>query len=67
MMMKQPPDIATSTRAERLWYVKDRFPCIADCDQCGFCAAYHGKDPTAAYADYIDGKAGFLEVSKRYR
>ena len=36
-------------------------------DQCGFCAAYHGQDPTEAYSDYIEGKAEFLEVSLRYR
>ena len=36
--MKPAPSIEESTRSDRLWYIKDRFPCIADCDQCGFCA-----------------------------
>lgn len=61
------PQVAGSTEEERRAYVKERFPCIADCDQCGFCAAYHGLDPETAYADYIAGKAEFLEVSLRYR
>lgn len=61
------PQVAGSTEEERRAYVKERFPCIADCDQCGFCAAYHGLDPETAYADHIAGKAEFLEVSLRYR
>lgn len=61
------PQVAGSTEEERRAYVKERFPCIAGCDQCGFCAAYHGLDPVTAYADYIAGKAEFLEVSLRYR
>ena len=61
------PQVAGSTEEERRAYVKECFPCIADCDQCGFCAAYHGLDPETAYADYIVGKAEFLEVSLRYR
>ncbi len=61
------PQVAGSTEEERRAYVKERFPCIAGCDQCGFCAAYHGLDPETAYADYIAGKAEFLEVSLRYR
>lgn len=65
--MKPAPSIEESTRSDRLWHIKDRFPCIADCDQCGFCAAHHGQDPTEACSDYIEGKAEFLEVSLRYR
>jgi hypothetical protein len=65
--MSNAPQVADSTEEERRAYVKERFPCIADCDQCGFCAAYHGRDPETAYADYIAGKAEFLEVSLRYR
>lgn len=66
-MVTMPPSIEGSTRDERLRFVQERFPCIADCDACGFCAAYHGKDPTDAYHDYIEGTAEFVEVSLRYR
>lgn len=66
-MAESAPDIASSSRMDRLWYVKSKYPCIADCDQCGLCASFHGKDPTIAFKDYIDGKASFMEVSLRYR
>ena len=53
--MSNAPQVAGSTEEERRAYVKERFPCIADCD------------PETAYADYIAGKAEFLEVSLRYQ
>lgn len=53
--MSNAPQVVDSTEEKRRAYVKERFPCIAGCDQCGFCAAYHGLDPETAYADYIAG------------
>ena len=41
--------------------------CIADCDMCGLCTVFRGKDPEVAYADYINGKRVYLDVSKDYR
>ena len=61
------PEIETSTEAERRQYIKDTFSCIADCDMCGLCAAFNGKDPELAYADYISGKRSYLDVSGDYR
>ena len=58
----RPPEIASSTEEERRQYIKDTFPCIADCDMCGLC-----KDPERAHADYISGKRSYLEVSADYR
>ena len=66
-MDKEPPSIEGSSRMDRLWFIKEKYPCIADCDQCGLCASFHGQDPTIAFGDYIDGRATFLEVAKRYR
>lgn len=66
-MADSAPDIASSSRMDRLWHVKSKYPCIADCDQRGLCASFHGKDQTIAFKDYIDGRASFLEVSLRYR
>jgi hypothetical protein len=63
----RPPEIENSTREERENYIKNTFPCIADCDMCGLCAAFHGKDPQIAYADYIEGKRDYLDVSADYR
>ena len=63
----QKPDAASSTEEERREYIKETFPCIADCDMCGLCAVFKGKDPELAYADYISGKREYMEVSEDYR
>ena len=65
--MVNAPEIAASTEEERRAYIKDRYPCIADCDMCGLCKVFHGKDPERAYADYIDGNRSFMDVSSDYR
>lgn len=67
MNFSEAPSIASSTRDEREQFVKDRYPCISDCDSCGICAIFHGKDAMLAYRDYIDGKREFLEISREYR
>lgn len=63
----RPPEIGNSTEEERRRYIKDTFRCIADCDMCGICAAFRGKDPELAYDDYITGKRDYLDVSGDYR
>jgi hypothetical protein len=63
----RPPEIEHSTKEEREQYIRATFRCIADCDMCGICAAFHGLEPEIAYADYIEGKRGYLEVSEDYR
>ena len=65
--MDLAPDLLTSTSDERRNYIKNRFPCIADCDMCGLCKVFHGKDPENAYRDYIDGRRSFTEVSADYK
>lgn len=67
MIGSQPPKLAESTREERLGFVRREFPCLSDCDLCGTCAQFHGTEPRYAFADYIEGKAEFLEVAQRYR
>ncbi len=61
------PSITSSTRDERLAYVRKRYVCIADCDACGICALFHGRDPEDALADYIDGKEELPQVVMKYR
>lgn len=61
------PGITDSTEEERRNYIKDTFKCIADCDMCGLCTVFKGKDPELAYVDYISGKREFMEVSKDYK
>ncbi len=65
--MGNPPDIGTSTIEERRMYIKERFPCISNCEMCGLCKVFKGKDAQTAYADYINGKRTFPEVSADYR
>lgn len=55
----RPPEIEESTQEERRQYIKETFPCIADCDMCGLCTVFRGKDPEVAYADYISGKRSY--------
>lgn len=61
------PDIISSTEEDRRSFINERFPCIADCDMCGLCAVFHGKDAETAYDDYIKGKRSFMDVSEDYK
>ena len=65
--MTDVPDIRNSSEEERRKYIKDRYPCIADCDMCGLCTVFRGKDAETAYADYIQGVTSFTEVSDDYK
>lgn len=65
--MASAPEIKESTSEERRAYIKERFPCIADCDMCGLCKVFRGKDAETAYADYINGNRSFAEVSADYK
>lgn len=63
----RPPEIRESTREEREMCIRQMFQCKGDCDACGICKVFHGKEPEIAYRDYIDGKRSFLEISMEYR
>ena len=65
--MNTAPGIDESTIEERREYIKNRYPCISDCDMCGLCKVFHGKDPENAYVDYINGKRSFMDVSADYK
>lgn len=65
--MTAAPDIMNSTAEERRIYIKNKFPCIADCDMCGICTVFYGKDAEVAYEAYIRGERSFEEVSADYR
>ena len=65
--MMRPPDISDSTKEERAEYIRKKFVCISDCDMCGLCNVFHGKDPELAYRDYIEGLVSFEEISLRYQ
>ena len=65
--MNKAPELSESTEEERRVYIKERFPCIADCDMCGLCTVFHGKDAEHAYDDYITGKRSFMKVSADFK
>ena len=65
--MNIAPDINESTIDERREYIRKRYPCISDCDMCGLCKVFHGKDPELAFKEYIDGDKGFNEVASYYK
>lgn len=61
------PVINESTEEERRAYILNTFKCIADCDMCGLCTVFRGKDPELAYDDYIRGRREYMDVSADYR
>ena len=65
--MIDAPKIDTSSENERRIFIKEKYPCIADCDMCGLCKVFHGKDPENAYDDYIKGIRSFEDVSDDYK
>ena len=65
--MDKAPLMGKSTVDERREYIKNRYPCISDCDMCGLCKVFHGKDPELAFRDYIEGVSTFEEVASMYR
>ena len=71
-----PPDIeqstreerlAQSTREERLAFVQNEWKCLGNCELCGKCHILKGRDEELLYADYIDGKRSYIDVSSEIR
>lgn len=58
-----PPSIEQSTREERQAFVLDAWKCLHDCESCGKCSILKGKDPETLYADYIDGRRSYIDVT----
>lgn len=47
--------------------IKDTFVCRGDCDDCGICQVYRGKEAAVVYDEYIEGKKSFQEITEKYR
>ena len=56
------PDLSSSSPAERAEFIRERFRCIADCDQCGNCHLLHHREAEEVFAGYIEGKTPFLNI-----
>ena len=65
--MVDAPMIQASSEEDRRAFVKEKYPCLADCDMCGLCKVFRGKDPENAYDDYIKGRRSFADVSDDYK
>ena len=65
--MTEAPLIESSSEEERRAFIREKYPCISDCDMCGLCKVFHGKDPENAYNDYIKGRRSFSDVSDDYK
>ena len=62
-----PPSIASSTRQERLNYVLNEWKCLHNCELCGKCHVLKGRNETQLYADYIEGKRPYMEITLEIR
>ena len=62
-----PPKIEESTSEERRAYVLNTWRCLHDCEACGKCRILRGKDPETLYADYIDGKLSYMDITLSIR
>lgn len=61
------PKIELSSAEERRAYVIDAWCCLHDCESCGKCRILKGKDVEILYADYIEGKRSYMDVTLEIR
>ena len=61
------PDIETSTRKERLEFIREEFKCLGNCPICGKCSFLRGREAEDLYADYIEGYRSFRDITAEHR
>ena len=61
------PDIGQSTMDERRAFVQAQWQCMGNCELCGKCRILKGKDAETLYADYIEGKRSYMDVTLEIR
>ena len=61
------PDIASSTREERLNFVRNQWKCLHNCELCGKCHILKGRSEEHLYADYIEGKRSYMDITLEIR
>lgn len=57
------PPIASSTREERLAFVRSEWQCMHNCELCGKCHVLRGRCETEVFAECIDGKREYIELT----
>lgn len=63
----KPPSLYDSTVDDRREYVKQAWACMHHCELCGKCHILRGRDPETLYADYIDGRRDYLDITLELR
>ena len=59
--------LAGSTRTERAAYIQETFRCHnGDCENCGVCHFFAGSSPEKVFADFIDGRREFMEITTEW-
>lgn len=58
-----PPAIEQSTREQRRAFVADAWKCLNDCESCGKCRILRGRVAEVLYADYIESKRSYMDVT----
>ena len=61
------PPIASSTREERLAFVRSEWKCLHNCELCGKCHVLKSRNEEQLYADYIDGKRSYMDITLEIR
>ena len=57
------PNIESSTKQERLEYVLETWKCLHNCELCGKCHILKGRNEELLYADYIEGKRSYMDIT----
>ena len=65
--MNTPPSITTSTREERVQFVRSQWECMHNCELCGKCHILKGKDAELIYSEYIEGKRSYMDITLELR
>ena len=63
----QPPKIEISTKEERRAYVLEAWKCLHDCEACGQCRVLRGQIAETLYADYIEGRRSYIDITMEIR
>lgn len=63
----QSPNIENSSKEERQAYVLEAWKCLHDCEACGKCHILKGSDAEIVYADYINGKRSYMDITLEIR
>lgn len=56
------PFVRNSTREQREEYIKKKYTCKSDCENCGMCKVLKGKTPEIVFKEYMEGKKDLGDI-----